>query len=730
MPYGRRIKSNLRSGGFGKLLEKKGTKNKDFSTPDHQKTLTIKEKNKFISLDDFISTRKQESRVDESTLDEYLTNFKFAIPGPDEILIRKNQTLTTFEGESKIFDTLTVLDSQNVSKKYDLIFPKRRFKFHPPVDRITAFLSYVGEAINYFEDCSSKNILDELEFNYELDLLKQRFCDSECESDELPFDDCTSGCERFSNDENDCKVFDKHAEESQTGSDDSEIEYEYEGNNEEKTCLGFSLSRKYYTFKNFSGKFSLVNGCKALASCTNRSFFLSSVFNYFCLNFENAAPYLSKSQIVFTNNRAFSFWRKTLESSLDQIRKSSSENICITPFERNLNFWEQLWRTVEFSDVLLIIIDARSPLLFFNILFYNYVQELGKQPIVLLNKCDYLSEYQKFAWKDFFEKRNLQVIFYSSLQALRNENTIEVVSDEENYHSLVNSTVTYSSDELLKQLELIVEPIRVKKQQQRENAKKARILLESFVKKHFSNNDELDQLSQDIHKTLNQFLADKEMCSEGSYNNQSDYVSNWVGNANLLESSTVAVGLVGFPNVGKSTVINSIIRPRLNKNVKVSSTPGKTKFLQTFMLLENGITLIDSPGLIFPIAAKSKADLVINGILNINTWQGSCLSVVRCILSRIPSLVFQVYRIKDNDLLQKSIQNCTDEVATEVLNIISKELKFYKSGKGGLFDIERTGRRLIQQYIKGRIFSFCEICPDSPQDQWLQEERKKFKIDI
>ncbi|XP_075591066.1 uncharacterized protein LOC142597951 [Dermatophagoides farinae] len=191
---------------------------------------------------------------------------------------------------------------------------------------------------------------------------------------------------------------------------------------------------------------------------------------------------------------------KILEAnSLDQIRKSSSENICITPFERNLNFWEQLWRTVEFSDVLLIIIDARSPLLFFNILFYNYVQELGKQPIVLLNK------------------------------------------------------------------------------------------------------------------------SDKEMCSEGSYNNQSDYVSNWVGNANLLESSTVAVGLVGFPNVGKSTVINSIIRPRLNKNVKVSSTPGKTKFLQTFMLLENGITLIDSPGLIFPIAAKSKADLVINGILNINT---------------------------------------------------------------------------------------------------------------
>jgi large subunit GTPase 1 len=44
---------------------------------------------------------------------------------------------------------------------------------------------------------------------------------------------------------------------------------------------------------------------------------------------------------------------------------------------------------------------------------------------------------------------------------------------------------------------------------------------------------------------------------------------------------TIEVGLVGYPNVGKSSVINTLLG---KKKVGVASMPGKTKHFQTLKL--------------------------------------------------------------------------------------------------------------------------------------------------
>merc|ERR1712139_750635 len=72
------------------------------------------------------------------------------------------------------------------------------------------------------------------------------------------------------------------------------------------------------------------------------------------------------------------------------------------------------------------------------------------------------------------------------------------------------------------------------------------------------------------------------------------------------------IGFVGYPNVGKSSVINALFGA---KKVSMSRTPGKTKHLQTLELPESGVTLCDCPGLAFPSVVATKAHLVING-----TW--------------------------------------------------------------------------------------------------------------
>jgi hypothetical protein len=36
----------------------------------------------------------------------------------------------------------------------------------------------------------------------------------------------------------------------------------------------------------------------------------------------------------------------------------------VTPFEKNMEVWRQLWRVVERSDLVIQIVDARHPLMF------------------------------------------------------------------------------------------------------------------------------------------------------------------------------------------------------------------------------------------------------------------------------------------------------------------------------------------------------------------------------
>ena len=78
-----------------------------------------------------------------------------------------------------------------------------------------------------------------------------------------------------------------------------------------------------------------------------------------------------------------------------------------------------------------------------------------------------------------------------------------------------------------------------------------------------------------------------------------------VGAENLLEliknysknegiKRAVTIGVLGYPNVGKSSVINSL---KKSKAAGVSSVAGFTKSLQTIKL-DSQVKIIDSPGVI------------------------------------------------------------------------------------------------------------------------------------
>ena len=59
--------------------------------------------------------------------------------------------------------------------------------------------------------------------------------------------------------------------------------------------------------------------------------------------------------------------------------------------------------------------------------------------------------------------------------------------------------------------------------------------------------------------------------------------------------TAITVGIIGYPNVGKSSIINSLKRSRA---VGVSSTAGFTRAIQEIQIDRN-ISLLDCPGIIF-----------------------------------------------------------------------------------------------------------------------------------
>lgn len=71
--------------------------------------------------------------------------------------------------------------------------------------------------------------------------------------------------------------------------------------------------------------------------------------------------------------QAFLAWRRDLAS----MEEGTIEK-AITPFEKNLAMWRELWRTIERSDVILQIVDGRNPLFFRSPDLEQYIREQGK----------------------------------------------------------------------------------------------------------------------------------------------------------------------------------------------------------------------------------------------------------------------------------------------------------------------------------------------------------------
>jgi nuclear GTP-binding protein len=76
------------------------------------------------------------------------------------------------------------------------------------------------------------------------------------------------------------------------------------------------------------------------------------------------------------------------------------------------------------------------------------------------------------------------------------------------------------------------------------------------------------------------------------------------------EKQQISVGFIGYPNVGKSSVINTL---KKKKVCRVAPIPGETKVWQYVTLMKR-IYLIDCPGVVYD-TGDSDVDIVLKGVV-------------------------------------------------------------------------------------------------------------------
>ena len=78
---------------------------------------------------------------------------------------------------------------------------------------------------------------------------------------------------------------------------------------------------------------------------------------------------------------------KYFREYVDNLMERHAASEALSYFELNLETWRQLWRVLERSDILLLVVDARYPAAMFPPSLYTHaVEVLGKSLVLVLNK--------------------------------------------------------------------------------------------------------------------------------------------------------------------------------------------------------------------------------------------------------------------------------------------------------------------------------------------------------
>jgi large subunit GTPase 1 len=360
----------------------------------------------------------------------------------------------------------------------------------------------------------------------------------------------------------------------------------------------------------------------------------------------------------------------------------------MTPFERNLELWRQLWRVIERSHVVVQIVDARNPLLFRSADLENYVKEVdpSKSNVLLVNKSDLLSPEHVQKWREYFRKEQISAVFWSA--------KMNIVAEQEETPTIPEESDGSSETSEDEETER-GEPVDGESDSDKPSASTAESKpVESVAA-------EVEKLEIEEDNSDIPFLHTTEELI--TYLKKKAFESD-------PDSTSVVIGMVGYPNVGKSSTINCIYG---KKKTSVSATPGKTKHFQT-LIIDDELTLCDCPGLVMPSFGFSSSEMVLNCILPVDRMR-DFFSPVHLLCSRVPRTYFEaMYSV----LLPKPAEHEDPNrppTAHELLTTVAFMKGFMSSS--GIPDCSRAARLILKDVVSGKL-RWIAAPPGIPQEEF------------
>ncbi|BGO90879.1 hypothetical protein NBRC10512_002371 [Rhodotorula toruloides] len=370
----------------------------------------------------------------------------------------------------------------------------------------------------------------------------------------------------------------------------------------------------------------------------------------------------TKAEVEKNEEGMFRKWLAEIDSVLSRPAYLDSDDAdddspSPTFFERNLNVWRQLWRTVETSDILLVLIDVRFPLLHYPPSLRHYLRTLKPHPkpvILVLTKTDLVPRWVSEAWRRYFEEdagaqgegdghaeggAKIEVVLMESYkEEERGEDTqgtharLLPAAPPPARHALL-SALRRAHESLLTPPPIVAEnPERlarwkpkVRKEVDWEGVEEEGG--ETGVRAGKKDGKEVEA-SEKGRKSRRKGKG-KEELAPPRQDQAEERGADGAGDEGEGEEDYpfVTVGLIGQPNVGKSSLLNALLG---RKVVRASRTPGKTKTLQT-IYWNYSLRLCDCPGLVCPSAAGFERQ-VLGGVLPIQNVE----AVLHFVGQRIP----------------------------------------------------------------------------------------------
>ncbi|KAI5124090.1 hypothetical protein M0805_000905 [Coniferiporia weirii] len=364
-------------------------------------------------------------------------------------------------------------------------------------------------------------------------------------------------------------------------------------------------------------------------------------------------------------------------------------------FERNLEVWRQMWRVTEICQILLILLDSRCPLLHYPESLHNYLSSLRtpRKIIFVLTKVDISGPERSSLWKEYLQSK------YPGTRVVKVESYLERKQREgqgkrKAFDPQIPTALRRDLVDAIKaaHTELCVPPPHIASHVQKLASWKPNVI-RAVDWNAVLNAGEIDILH---HRHIS------------PQNNERDTTEQCPDIESDIDQDCVSIGLIGQPNVGKSSLLNALFG---QKKVRASKTPGKTKHFQS-LFWTNQIRLVDCPGLVFPSYVNMEMQ-VLAGTLPVSQ------------ISAIPSCVYHALQyiplekilglkhpaeedptVEDKRTWREGkrpkISSDLSWTAMDVLTAFANK-RGWITAKAGRPDVNRAGNALMRELAEGKI---------------------------